>query len=300
MIGGSVLAAAPAWISHPPLAIWNASASVPIGLYRILPADKILAGSIAVVMPPEPLVAFMARRGYLPKNVPLLKHVLALGGATVCREGTAIIVNGRTYGHARERDSRGRSLPSWRGCREIADDDVFLMNPNAAESFDGRYFGPLPLASIVGCAVPVWTTERAAPVLDVTNDVSRRYRHGSSQRSLNAHERSTAMPQIGTFTRNDDGFFGNLSTLTIEAKIAILPAEKSKTENAPDHLVYCEGMAVGAAWDHTGDKAGDYVSVSIDDPSFTQPIRAKLFQSDAENSIWSLHWNRSSKRDGRG
>lgn len=108
------------------------------------------------------------------------------------------------------------------------------------------------------------------------------------------------MTQIGTFTRNDDGFFGNLSTLTIEAKIAILPAEKSKTEHAPDHLIYCEGMAVGAAWDRAGDKAGDYLSVSIDDPSFTQPIRAKLFRSDAENSVWSLHWNRSSKRDGRG
>ncbi|TKB77694.1 MAG: S26 family signal peptidase, partial [Mesorhizobium sp.] len=131
-----------------------------------------------------PLAAFMAKRGYLPNNVPLLKQVLALGGATVCREGTAIIVNGRTYGHACERDSRGRSLPCWRGCREIADGEVFLMNPNAAESFDSRYFGPLPLSLVVGRAVPVWTTERAAPVLDPTNDVS--WRTVTSR--LNAHQ----------------------------------------------------------------------------------------------------------------
>lgn len=105
------------------------------------------------------------------------------------------------------------------------------------------------------------------------------------------------MAQIGTFTRNNDGFFGNVSTLTLNAKLAILPAEKSDAEKAPDHRVFCEGMEVGAAWDRTGEKAGAYLSVSIDDPSFTQPIRADLFQSDAEKSIWALHWSRQSKRD---
>lgn len=108
------------------------------------------------------------------------------------------------------------------------------------------------------------------------------------------------MAHIGTFTRNDDGFFGNVSTLTLDAKLAILPAEKSDDENASDHRVFYEGMEIGAAWDRTGEKAGNYLSVSIDDPSFTQPIRANLFQSDAENSIWALHWSRQSKRDERG
>lgn len=108
------------------------------------------------------------------------------------------------------------------------------------------------------------------------------------------------MAQIGTFTRNDDGFFGNISTLTLDAKIAILPAEKSDTANAPDHRVFCEGMEIGAAWDRIGEKAGSYLSVSIDDPSFSQPIRAKLFQSDVEKSVWGLHWSRLSKRDEQG
>ncbi|RVA02059.1 DUF736 domain-containing protein [Mesorhizobium sp. M7A.F.Ca.US.001.02.1.1] len=108
------------------------------------------------------------------------------------------------------------------------------------------------------------------------------------------------MAQIGTFTRNDDGFFGNVSTLTLDAKLAILPAEKSDVENAPDHRIFCEGMEIGAAWERTGEKAGNYLSVAIDDPSFTQPIRANLFQSDAEKSVWALHWSRQSKRDERG
>ena len=30
------------------------------------------------------------------------------------------------------------------------------MNPRSADSLDGRYFGPLPAASIVGRAIPLW------------------------------------------------------------------------------------------------------------------------------------------------
>ncbi|QKC98374.1 DUF736 domain-containing protein [Mesorhizobium sp. NZP2298] len=108
------------------------------------------------------------------------------------------------------------------------------------------------------------------------------------------------MAQIGAFTRNEEGFVGNISTLTLDAKLTILPAEKSDAEHAPDHRVFCDGMEIGAAWDRTGDKAGAYLSVSIDDPSFTQPILANLFQSDADKDTWVLHWSRLSKRDERG
>jgi conjugative transfer signal peptidase TraF len=162
MLGGSILVATPVWIDHRPRFIWNTSASVPIGLYRVEPAKEIGVADIAVAMPPEPLAGFLAERGYLPKSVPLLKRVLALPGATVCRQGTAIIANGASFGDARERDSRGRQLPFWQGCRVIADGEAFLMNRDAADSFDGRYFGPLPLTSIMGRAIPVWITDRTA------------------------------------------------------------------------------------------------------------------------------------------
>ncbi|CAH2406375.1 Conjugal transfer pilin processing protease TraF [Mesorhizobium escarrei] len=162
MLGGSVLVAAPAWIDQRPRFIWNASASVPIGLYRVEPAKEIGVADLAAVMPPEPLASFLAKRGYLPKSVPLLKRVLALAGATVCRQGTAIIVNGVSFGDARERDSRCRQLPVWQGCRIIADGEAFFMNRDAADSFDSRYFGPLPLNSVIGRAIPVLTTDRTS------------------------------------------------------------------------------------------------------------------------------------------
>ncbi|MER9998790.1 S26 family signal peptidase [Mesorhizobium sp. M0051] len=170
MLGCAVLAVAPAWMDHRPHFIWNVSASVPVGLYRVEPVDRIAVAEIVVVMPPEPLAGFLAKRQYLPNGVPLLKRVWALKGTIVCRQGTAIIIHGVTVGLARERDSRGRPLPAWQGCRVIADGEVFLMNRDAADSFDGRYFGPLPLTSIIGRAVPVWVTGRTAPTPNVPKD----------------------------------------------------------------------------------------------------------------------------------
>jgi conjugative transfer signal peptidase TraF len=149
-------AALPRHDDRPPWLIWNASASVPIGLYA---ADKIIdvhGGDLVVVRPPEPLARFLADRGYLPRGVPLLKHVAALAGHSVCRIGRSITVDTIEVGEARERDGRGRALPVWQGCRVVGQDEVFLMNLRSADSLDGRYFGPLPAASIVGRAIPLW------------------------------------------------------------------------------------------------------------------------------------------------
>ena len=143
-----------------PVLIWNASASVPVGRYRVRPGGPLQIADLVVVTPPEPLADFLAERGYLPKGVPLLKRVLALPGQAVCRVGRTITVDGVVTGEARERDRRGRDLPVWQGCRILADGEVFLMNRQSADSFDGRYFGPLATINIVGRAAPLWTGGR--------------------------------------------------------------------------------------------------------------------------------------------
>jgi conjugative transfer signal peptidase TraF len=142
-----------------PLYIWNASNSVPIGLYRVQPATRLAVTELVAVQPPDLLAAFLDLNGYLPIRVPMLKRVLALPGQTVCRNGLTIAVDGIEVGDAHERDGRGRPLPAWHGCRVIAGGDVFVMNWQSADSLDGRYFGPLPASAIVGRAVPVWTDE---------------------------------------------------------------------------------------------------------------------------------------------
>ena len=142
-----------------PRYIWNASNSVPIGLYRVQPATQIAVTDLVAVQPPELLAAFLDLNGYLPTGVPMLKRVLALPGQTVCRIGLTVTVDGVDVGQAHERDRRGRPLPAWHGCRAIADGDIFVMNWQSADSLDGRYFGPIPASSVIGRAVPLWTEE---------------------------------------------------------------------------------------------------------------------------------------------
>jgi len=142
-----------------PRFLWNASESVPIGLYRLQPTDRLAVTDLVAVLPPEPFATFLADGHYLPRGIPLLKRVLALPGQTVCREAFRIIIDKIEMGVAREHDSRGRPLPIWQGCREIADGEVFLMNWQSADSLDGRYFGVLPTSAIIGRAEPVWTGE---------------------------------------------------------------------------------------------------------------------------------------------
>jgi conjugative transfer signal peptidase TraF len=143
----------------PPHYIWNASNSVPIGLYRVQSVNRLNVTELVAVRPPGLLAAFLDLNGYLPVGVPMLKRVLALPGQTVCRNDLTIAVDGINVGEARERDGRGRPLPVWHGCRTIADGDVFVMNWQSTDSLDGRYFGPLPASAVIGKAIPVWTDE---------------------------------------------------------------------------------------------------------------------------------------------
>jgi len=108
--------------------------------------------------------------------------------------------------------------------------------------------------------------------------------------------------QIGQFTRAKRGFTGRVQTLTLDRELAIVPAEHSDAENAPDFRVHDgadDGPEVGAAWKRTGEKAGDYLSVLLDDPALPQPIRANLFRDDDAGTSWSLHWNRPKLREER-
>lgn len=153
------LVVAPTLSDHRPQLMWNASASVPIGLYRVVPASRIEVGDLVAVKPPEELAEFLSARGYLPRGVPLIKRVLALPGTKVCRHGMTVVAYDHAYGEALERDRHGRPLPAWDGCRTLAVGEVFLMNWDAPDSMDGRYFGPLPAATVVARATPLWTDQ---------------------------------------------------------------------------------------------------------------------------------------------
>ncbi len=110
------------------------------------------------------------------------------------------------------------------------------------------------------------------------------------------------MPQIGQFTRDKSGFTGRIQTLSFTHDLSLVPADSSDAENSPDYRVHLgdsEGLEIGAGWKRTGEKAGEYVSVLIDDPTLMQPIRANLFRSADDHATWVLNWNRPPKRSER-
>jgi type IV secretory pathway protease TraF len=123
------------------------------------PLGRLAVTEVVAVRPPEPLATFLDLNGYLPIGVPMLKRVLALPGQTVCRKGPTISVDAIDMGEALSRDSRGRPLPVWQGCRVVGADELFLMNWHSEDSLDGHYFGLVPHSSVIGKAVPLWTRE---------------------------------------------------------------------------------------------------------------------------------------------
>ena len=99
------------------------------------------------------------------------------------------------------------------------------------------------------------------------------------------------MAQIGAFTRGDDGSFtGAIRTLNISTKATIKPVAKD-SERSPDYRVAANGVELGAGWKKAAKESGaEYVSVKLDDPSFTAPVYATLVQGD--NGDHKLVWSR--------
>lgn len=178
--GFAGLFGAVAMLEPQPRLVWNASASVPLGLYRIDVGTAPGVGDLVLIEPPAPLARLLAERGYVPRGVPLLKHVAAAEGALVCRSGVFVTVDGRFAARARAADRLGRALPRWLGCRRLARGEYLLLG-SAPDSFDGRYFGALRAENLIGTAHPLLTRDAPGAPL--------RWRPAASPPSFNPQEK---------------------------------------------------------------------------------------------------------------
>ena len=139
-----------------PRLLFNTTASAPIGFYSLHPGAP-RVGEWVAIRPPERLALWMARRHYLPANVPLLKQVAARHGQEVCGHSDSLWIDGQMAARMRRTDRWGRGLPAYSGCHRLTAAEILIVNRNAADSLDSRYFGPLPVRGIVGRAQPLWT-----------------------------------------------------------------------------------------------------------------------------------------------
>src|ERR1700739_4954367 len=106
------------------------------------------------------------------------------------------------------------------------------------------------------------------------------------------------MANIGTFKKSGHEFQGEIVTLSLQSKgVRIVPETDRASDNAPSHRVYVGRAEIGAAWSKRSNEGRDYLSVKLDDPSFTAPIYANLFD-DPDGETFTLIWSRSRKQNG--
>ena len=106
------------------------------------------------------------------------------------------------------------------------------------------------------------------------------------------------MANIGSFKKSGQEFQGEIVTLSVQTKgVRIVPEANRVSDNAPSHRVFVGRAEIGAAWSKRSNEGRDYLSLKLDDPSFTAPIYANLFE-DEDGEGYSLIWSRGRKANG--
>ena len=110
--------------------------------------------------------------------------------------------------------------------------------------------------------------------------------------------------KIGSFRKTRGGYLGRLQILTLDVELRIVQAAPGHSENAPDWRVLLgEGedcAEVGAGWNHRGEKAGVYIAVQLDCPTFARPIRANLLPPHGDEDHHGLLWTPRHRRRAAG
>jgi conjugative transfer signal peptidase TraF len=139
-----------------PVFVWNVSASAVIGLYFVSSKSGLDRGDMAALWLPPRHRKLAAQRRYLPQNIAAIKRVVAVQGDSVCALGSRVSVNGKWIADRHRIDGKGRPMPWWQNCKRLSRDELFLLNEEAANSFDGRYIGISKTSDVIGEASLIW------------------------------------------------------------------------------------------------------------------------------------------------
>ncbi len=102
------------------------------------------------------------------------------------------------------------------------------------------------------------------------------------------------MATIGTFRKspNSDEYTGAIATLELQRNVRITPETRVSGENAPSHRVYAGRVEIGAAWPKVSRDGVPFLSLKLDDPSFSATIFASLLDEEGSPGSYSLVWSR--------
>ncbi|WP_371367791.1 hypothetical protein SRRS_16000 [Sporomusa rhizae] len=141
----------------PGLFIRNDTESMPLGFYVILPDRPAKNGDIVAFTPPQELWQMAKERGWTKGERYWLKEVAAVEGDTYTITDTGIYVNDHYVGTIADTDRQGKPLPQLRGTFQVKPGYFLPLATYRPSSFDGRYFGELPLTAVHKRVYPLFT-----------------------------------------------------------------------------------------------------------------------------------------------
>jgi conjugative transfer signal peptidase TraF len=149
------------------------SDSQPKGLYWLQPGEP-RPGQLVLVRLPVEIARFGVERGYLGYRE-LAKCVAALPGDTVGVSAAGLTIDGQLLPATAPlfRDSQGRPLSRYpRGPHDTLPGFLWLYSNHIPNSWDSRYFGPVPTDGVLGRLVPLltWPPFPTNPQGDITCD----------------------------------------------------------------------------------------------------------------------------------
>jgi len=148
---------------------FNWTLSAPVGVYREV-AGPSRRGDLALLCLPSGIESLGRARNYLSAgscgrgSSPVLKQVVALPGDEVEVQQNFIAVNGRMLDRSElhDVDSLGRPLAHVPlGHRKVPDGEAWVLGIHRERSWDSRYFGPIPIESIIGRMEPLFVLGRS-------------------------------------------------------------------------------------------------------------------------------------------
>ena len=149
----------------------NFTSSLPRGIYRIEKEPPSRGDMVLACLLPA-VAQFARRRGYVWRGdcpgdaAPVGKIVAGIAGDSVVVTEEGLFVNGRPLPNtaALARDSRGRSMAGMPHATYVVPaGELWLISTYNRASFDSRYFGPVPVTSVLSRIEPLWTLRAGIP-----------------------------------------------------------------------------------------------------------------------------------------
>lgn len=144
-----------------PVIIYNATDSLPHGLYLVVQKPDYECGDLVVFPIPESVKALVRQRHWLPDGAILIKPIAGESGDMLSTKSGRCLLNGVDFGMVETVDRTGQPLPVFSINRRLEKGEIAVVNPTQ-NSFDSRYFGPIKERQIIGEAVPIWTQSGTA------------------------------------------------------------------------------------------------------------------------------------------